>query len=70
MAMSAAPESSCWTLLAVAKLWLCSVVTPNTTSSTRPMPTSRARSRAPPRANFGLRASVVMLCSPLASGAL
>ena len=63
--MSAAPDSSCWTLLAVAKLWLCSVVTPNTTSSTTPMPTSRARSSAPPRANFGLRASVVTRAAPL-----
>jgi hypothetical protein len=64
MAISAAPASSCWTLFAVAKLWLCKVVMPNTSSSTTPMPTSRARSRAPPRANLVPSADVAVVMRP------
>jgi hypothetical protein len=53
IAISEAPVSSCWTLSLLAKLWLCKVVTAKTSRTTMPIPTSRARSSALPRANRG-----------------
>src|SRR5437588_807486 len=42
----AAPESSCWTLVALRKRWLSIVVAPTTITSARTMPSSRKRNRS------------------------
>src|SRR2546427_403716 len=42
----AAPESSCWTLVALRKRWLSIVVAPTTITSARTMPSSRKGNRS------------------------